>query len=82
MKHQKIIPFYKKDKTRTSITLSAYQLQILDSLAEYFGTSRNNFLCELTEMANKEDKLNLSNYIKEKIIYRLVLLLGLKGIKL
>ena len=79
MKYQKIIPFYKKDGTRTSITLSEYQLHILDNLAKYLGISRTQYINKVLDL-NTDYTGNMSTCVKDEIIATLIKILITKGV--
>ena len=81
MKEQKIVSFLKRDGKRTSITLSHYQLIVLDRLAKYLGVSRTKLLNDILDTYSIVYK-NMSTCVKDEIIGILVKLLITKGIEL
>ena len=81
MKLQKIISFERDNGERTSITLSPYQLDVLDRLAKYFGISRAKYLNKMLN-AYSEIYKNRSTCVKDEIIATLVKLLITKGVEL
>ena len=82
MKQQNIIAFNKEDGNRTSITLSDYQLDILDRLAEFYGKSRNKLLSEIVSIVDGNKRINLSCFVRDIILQKVVFLLNLKGVDL
>lgn len=81
MKEQRIISFKKNDGTRTSITLSSYQLYVLDRLAKYLGWSRAKFLNNVFDTYAKNGG-NMSTCVKDVIIATLIKMLILNGVEL
>lgn len=81
MKEQKIISFEMDNGERTSITLSPYQLDVLDRLAKYLGLSRAKYLNKMLN-AYSEIYKNRSTCVKDEIIATLVKILITKGVEL
>ena len=81
MKEQKIVTFIKCDGDRTSITLSPYQLDVLDRLVKYLGVSRGTFLRDVFHL-HQDEYRNMSTCVKDEIIATLVKILITKGVEL
>ena len=81
MKEQRIITFKKTNGKRTSITLSHYQLIVLDRLAKHFEVSRTKMLNDILDTYSIVYK-NISTCVKDEIIGMLVKLLITKGVEL
>ena len=71
MKQQKIIAFKKKDGRRTSVTLSDFQLETVDKIAEYKNMTRYQYLALIEN--KKPRNANLSSFIRDEIILELIL---------
>ena len=81
MKEQRIITFKKTNGKRTSITLSHYQLIVLDRLVKYLGVSRTKMLNNILDTYSIVYK-NMSTCVKDDIVATLVKMLITKGVKL
>ena len=81
MKRMNILVVRHSGGRRTSITVSDLQLDVLDRLADFEGISRNKLL-ENAINEIEDDNINVSNYVRDYIIGRLLTILSMKGVDL
>ena len=74
--------FTKNNGERTSVSLTNYQHYILGLLAKKDGVRVVDVLRAIDELAQTQDVINLSEFVRDYIIESLVIIMGEKGIYL
>ena len=81
MKRMNILVVKLEGGRRTSITVSDYQLDLLDRLAEFKGMSRTKLIQKIYKEYEPSDT-NFSNYVRDYMLGTLVDILSMKGVDL
>ena len=65
MRQQKIITYVKGNGKRTTCTMTEYQINILDGIAEFLSLTRNQYLRLVT--SDMPEGMNASAYIRDQM---------------